>query len=109
MHGRRGVIPAFQPRHPRQAYIEHVQACKEALYAGESYELCLTNALSRHMAPKPLQLYYALRRRSPAPYAAFLSFGASGPHVSLLLASAEQHRLGIEGSAWHAVLLGQAC
>lgn len=85
LKGKRSSVPAFQPRHPRQAYIRHVQACKDALYAGESYELCLTNALSRSMAPNPLQLYYALRRRSPAPYAAFLSFGVSGPHVSMLL------------------------
>ena len=71
----------FHLHHPRLAYIDNVQACKDALYAGESYELCLTTALSRPVPIDPLQLYYTLRRRSPAPYAAFLSFGASGPHV----------------------------
>ena len=82
-HSRESSRKAFHLHHPRLAYIKNVQACKDALYAGESYELCLTTALSRPEAIDPLQLYYTLRRRSPAPYAAFLSFGASGPHVSL--------------------------
>ena len=78
---------AFYLHHPRLAYINNVQACKDALYAGDSYELCLTTALSRPAPIDPLQLYYTLRRRSPAPYAAFLSFGAAGPHVRLPLHS----------------------
>ncbi len=60
-----------------------MQACKDALYEGESYELCLTTALSRDgPVPDPLHLYYTLRQHSPAPYAAFLSFGESGPQVT---------------------------
>lgn len=82
-HSRDSSSKAFRLHHPRLAYIDNVQACKDALYAGESYELCLTTALSRPAVMDPLQLYYTLRRRSPAPYAAFLSFGASGPHVRL--------------------------
>lgn len=82
-HSRDSGGKAFHLHHPRLAYINNVQACKDALYAGESYELCLTTALSRPAPTDPLQLYYTLRRRSPAPYAAFLSFGATGPHVRL--------------------------
>ena len=64
-----------------------MQACKDALYEGNSYELCLTTALSRDgPLPDPLHLYYTLRQHSPAPYAAFLSFGESGPQVTLFSA-----------------------
>lgn len=62
-----------------------VQACKDALYEGDSYELCLTTALSRSgPLPDALHLYYTLRQHSPAPYAAFLSFGQGGPQVRFL-------------------------
>lgn len=75
-------IEPFHLHRTREVYMADVQACKDALYAGESYELCLTTALSRRGAPlKALDLYKILRRVSPAPYAAFLSFGQDGPQV----------------------------
>lgn len=76
--------------------MQDVQACKDALYAGESYELCLTTAMSRQGTLDALQLYYTLRRLSPAPYAAFLSFGADGPQVCSLPA----HKMADSGGAF---------
>ena len=73
----------FRLHRSRSTYVRDVQACKDALYEGDSYELCLTTALSRDgPVPDPLHLYSTLRQHSPAPYAAFLSFGEGGPHVS---------------------------
>ncbi len=81
---RQPEIEPFRLHRTRDTYMADVQACKDALYAGESYELCLTTALSRRGAPrKALDLYTILRRLSPAPYAAFLSFGDEGPRVRL--------------------------
>ncbi len=78
----RPKIEPFRLHRTRETYMADVQACKDALYAGESYELCLTTALSRRGPPrKALDLYKILRRVSPAPYAAFLSFGEDGPQV----------------------------
>ncbi len=76
---------AFRLHRSKATYVADVQACKDALYEGDSYELCLTTALSRS-GPllDPLHLYYTLRRHSPAPYAAFLSFGQGGPQVHFL-------------------------
>jgi para-aminobenzoate synthetase len=48
----------------------------QALYDGESYEVCLTTMLSRRGAPDAVQLYRTLRAINPAPYAAWLRFGA---------------------------------
>jgi hypothetical protein len=76
-----GCGTPFRLHRPRAVYMEDVQACKDALYAGESYELCLTTALSRRGACDALSLYYTLRRLSPAPYSAFLAFGTEGPQV----------------------------
>ncbi len=84
----------FRLHRSRSTYERDVQACKDALYEGESYELCLTTALSRDgPLPDPLHLYYTLRRHSPAPYAAFLSFGESGPQVTLSSSLANSMRL----------------
>ena len=48
---------------------------RQALYDGESYELCLTTMLTAKQQVHPLSLYRTLRRMNPAPYAAWLSFG----------------------------------
>ncbi len=57
------------------------RAHEQALYDGESYEVCLTTMLSREPAPDPRRLYTILRAVNPAPYAAWLHFGGGGPQV----------------------------
>ncbi|KXZ56786.1 hypothetical protein GPECTOR_1g708 [Gonium pectorale] len=75
-----GVVP-FSLAHPRAAYLSNIAACQEALAAGESYEVCLTTALTRPAAPDPPALYRMLRSLNPAPYAAWLQCGPSGPTI----------------------------
>ena len=57
-----------------------------ALTAGESYEVCLTDQLSTTASPEPFALYRLLRRRNPAPFAAFLKLG----DVAVLSSSPER-------------------
>ncbi|EFJ52124.1 ADC synthase [Volvox carteri f. nagariensis] len=71
----------FTLAHGRTAYLQNIAACHAALHAGESYEVCLTTALTRGAAPRPDQLYKTLRQLNPAPYAAWLQCGAAGPTV----------------------------
>jgi para-aminobenzoate synthetase len=72
-------LSSFTERHPQAAYMEMVERCQASLHSGDSYELCLTNMLR---APRtagdadPWSVYMQLRRRNPAPYAAFLDFSA---------------------------------
>lgn len=73
-----GSAVPFRLEHSRSAYINNIAACHTALHAGESYELCLTTALTRAAAPDPAVLYSTLRRMNPAPYAAWLQCGAAG-------------------------------
>jgi len=70
-----GSAAAFRLRRPREQYLADVKACQEALWAGESYEICLTNALCRQGDQDAWELYQVLRTINPAPYAAFFDFG----------------------------------
>jgi para-aminobenzoate synthetase len=63
-------------RRSPQRYREDIEACRRYLHAGHSYEVCLTNMVLAGEAPEPLELYRALRRANPAPFAAFLRFGS---------------------------------
>ncbi|MDO3648632.1 aminodeoxychorismate synthase component I [Nocardia mangyaensis] len=59
----------------RDRYLADVAVCQERLHAGESYEICLTDAAAVAAAPDDgLDLYLRLRRCNPAPYAAYLRF-----------------------------------
>ncbi|WP_078956261.1 chorismate-binding protein [Streptomyces sp. NRRL B-1140] len=59
----------------RATYLADIEACRQALRAGTSYEVCLTNAARLPAPPDALEFYRTLRRDDPAPYAAFLGFG----------------------------------
>jgi len=59
----------------RATYLADIEACKRELLAGESYEICLTNAAWLPAPADPLLYHRTLRRLNPAPYAAFLRLG----------------------------------
>jgi para-aminobenzoate synthetase len=86
MEGRLGALPELaEPqgvappelalRRSRERYRDDIAACQSYLTAGHSYEICLTNKLSGATGTEPLDLYRALRRANPAPFASFLRFG----------------------------------
>ncbi|WP_040405553.1 aminodeoxychorismate synthase component I [Amycolatopsis nigrescens] len=58
----------------REQYLSDVDACKDKLLAGESYEICLTNAAQIPATGDGFQFYRELRRCNPAPYGAYLRF-----------------------------------
>jgi para-aminobenzoate synthetase len=59
----------------REQYLADIARCQAALAAGESYEICLTDQISTEASPEPFALYRLLRRRNPAPFAAYLKLG----------------------------------
>ncbi|MFF5127735.1 aminodeoxychorismate synthase component I [Streptomyces syringium] len=73
-------------RHDRRAYLDLIGACHEAINAGETYEVCLTNMIDAEGSIDPWDSYRFLRRTSPAPFAALLNFGA----LSVLSTSPER-------------------
>ncbi|KAA2258848.1 aminodeoxychorismate synthase component I [Solihabitans fulvus] len=77
---------AVRLRHDRSAYLKLVDTCQEAIAAGESYEINLTNQVSWQGRLDPLAAYRYLRRHSPAPFAALLRY----PAFSVLSSSPER-------------------
>ncbi len=59
----------------REQYLADIGRCQAALTAGESYEVCLTDQISTAASPEPFECYRLLRRRNPAPFAAYLKLG----------------------------------
>ncbi|MFI9814338.1 aminodeoxychorismate synthase component I [Saccharothrix variisporea] len=77
---------SVQLRHGRSHYLKLVDACQEAITAGETYEVCLTNTVTWRGAVDPWDAYRFLRAESPAPFGALLRFGA----LSVLSTSPER-------------------
>jgi para-aminobenzoate synthetase len=89
------VTDAVVARHSRLAYLARVDECLREITDGESYEICLTNAVTTHVRIDPLKTYTHLRRLSPVPYGALLDF----PDVTVLSASPERFlTVGVDGS-----------
>jgi len=81
---------------PRDRYLQDVETSIDHLLAGDSYEICLTNQVSAAIDIDPLDLYRALRRANPAPFASYLRFG----DLSVLSSSPERFlRVGRDGEA----------
>jgi para-aminobenzoate synthetase len=59
----------------RERYLADIERSQAELAAGESYEVCLTDQISTDAEPDPFDLYRLLRRRNPAPFAAYLKLG----------------------------------
>ncbi len=80
---------------PREQYLAAIGRVREALEAGESYEVCLTNRVRLPAVPDPLGFYLWQRRRNPAPYAAFIRYG------DLAVASSSPERfLTVDADGW---------
>ncbi len=74
--GSTGAEPVtFRCGRGREQYLADIARCQAALAAGESYEVCLTDQISTAASPEPFELYRLLRRRNPAPFAAYLKLG----------------------------------
>jgi para-aminobenzoate synthetase len=79
----------------RVTYLAGIEACRAALEAGETYEVCLTNRVRLPAVADPLDFYLWQRLRNPAPYSAFLRFG------DLTIASSSPERfLTVDADGW---------
>jgi para-aminobenzoate synthetase len=66
---------SFRCGRGREQYLDDIARSQAELAAGESYEVCLTDQISTDASPDPFDLYRLLRRRNPAPFAAYLKLG----------------------------------
>ncbi|MEV6229256.1 aminodeoxychorismate synthase component I [Saccharopolyspora shandongensis] len=79
-------VEGLELRHDRQRYLGLIDKCQTQIRAGETYEVCLTNMTHGRAIVDPWESYRFLRAHSPAPFAAFLRFGA----LSVLSTSPER-------------------
>ena len=91
--GRVAAIP--RPDLERAAYEAMVRRTIDYILAGDIYQANITQRFSATLAPEddPFALYCALRRRNPAPFAAFLRHG----DVAIVSASPERFLKLVDG------------
>ncbi|KDN83889.1 aminodeoxychorismate synthase component I [Kitasatospora cheerisanensis] len=80
------AAPIVDQRFDKQAYLDRITESLEEIRNGETYEVCLTNAVTLKATVDPLRTYAHLRKISPVPYGALLDF----PGVAVLSASPER-------------------
>lgn len=74
----------------KKQYLKDIDICLMKIQQGESYEICLTNNFNLPVINNPLDFYYRLRKKNPAPYSCFmrlnnLSISCSSPERFLHL------------------------
>ena len=90
------AIPRFRALDDQQGYKKMIAAAQEQIHNGNSYEVCLTTQLEAHTRERvdAWTTYQALRKRSPAPFAAFMRLDT----LSVCSTSPERFlRIGPEG------------
>ena len=80
-----GAAGALRFHQSKPEYLANIAKCLEAIRAGESYEICLTNELRGPCTIDPLAYFETLRQLNPAPYAAFLRT----PEIAIACSSPE--------------------
>ena len=70
----------------RQGYLDAVQRVRDYIFAGDIFQANLSQRFETPLVEDPWTIYTRLRRRNPAPFAAFLDF----PDVTILSASPER-------------------
>ena len=88
-------LHSLQWRVDLSTYRDLILRCQHEILQGETYEVCLTNQLIGEGRIDPLEVYRALRKHNPAPYAAYLRAGGravlcASPELFLHI-SADRH------------------
>lgn len=101
-------LPKFHPFSSSDAYQKQIDACREAIRQGESYELTLTTSFSSTPSSfDPFALYLHLRKFNPAYYSTYMNFptlsasslqGGSGMQGITILSSSPERFLKINSS-----------
>jgi para-aminobenzoate synthetase component 1 len=88
---RHGVRAVTAP----ERYVEMVERAREHIFAGDVFELCLTQRFDTEFDGRGIDLYEAMRSINPAPMAAYLRY----PELEVLSCSPERF-LRVDGERW---------
>jgi anthranilate synthase component 1 len=81
--GRKTMGQPFEPLMPRERFLDAVCRAKEAIFAGDIYQVVLSQRWTAPLDVDPFDVYRALRMLNPSPYLFYLEtreaavFGAS--------------------------------
>ena len=67
--------PEFVSHWNREGFERAVETIKEKIFAGDCYQVVLSQRLSAEVSASPLEIYRALRATNPSPYTYFLRLG----------------------------------
>jgi anthranilate synthase component 1 len=106
-----GPLPARQPvtqpdcctdlasNMAREEYMQAVEDAKEYIYAGDIFQVVLSQRFSRRTGARPFDIYRSLRRLNPSPYMFFFDFGtlAGGEEPLYLIGASPEMHVRLEG------------
>ncbi len=106
-----GPLPARQPvaqpdcctdltsNMAREEYMQAVEDAKEYIYAGDIFQVVLSQRFSRRTSSQPFDIYRSLRRLNPSPYMFFFDFGmlAGGDEPLYLIGASPEMHVRLEG------------
>ena len=70
-----GGMPGVSSTFSRAGYLRAVERTREYIWAGDIFQANLSQRLEAAVEDHPFTLYTRLRRRNPAPFAAYFDFG----------------------------------
>ncbi len=88
---RHGIRPATAP----ERYLDLVQSAREHIFAGDVFELCLSQRFDTDFDGRGVDLYEAMRSLNPAPMGAYLRY----PELEVLSCSPERF-LRVDAGRW---------
>lgn len=83
----------FTSNFKRNEFEAIVRQAKEHIFAGDIFQVVLSQRLSGETSAQPFDIYRALRQLNPSPYMVFMRFpgGLSNPPLHIIAASPEMH------------------
>lgn len=83
----------------REKFCQVVEAAKEYITAGDSFQVVLSQRFNRETNASPFDIYRALRRINPSPYMFFFDFaGLGGAQPFHLLGASPEMHVRLEGN-----------
>jgi para-aminobenzoate synthetase component I len=85
----------IRPVVSREQYLRMVEAAKSHIFAGDTFEICLTQKFDSQFTGRGVDLYEVLRAVNAAPFASYLRF----PSVEVISSSIERF-MRLDRSGW---------
>ena len=83
-------LAGLRVRDSQQQYLKKIAEAQEQIRAGNSYEVCLTTAVTGRFAGSPWQTYLRLREQNRAPFTQYLHLPSTEGDVVIVSTSPER-------------------